>query len=144
MLAVRVLLRFRKSLDSEVVDLQDSKKNKGRKTMGETLDKTYKEAQGRGELTERIREKSKELFGYEINVRELRLIPYIHYVMTNEQKIDQNKVIKSELKILNKWEKAGYLTRDDTQWWNVRLKITKEFWDIMCEILYLSYVDVSY
>lgn len=44
--------------------------------------------QKRGQLTDRIREKSKELLGYEIDQVELRLMSYVQYQMTNEQRIN--------------------------------------------------------
>ena len=44
--------------------------------------------QGRGQLTERIKERSEELFGYEISTLELRLFPYLNHTMLNNQKVD--------------------------------------------------------
>ncbi len=35
--------------------------------------------QKRGQLTDRIKERSKELLGYEMDVKELRLMVYIQY-----------------------------------------------------------------
>jgi len=89
----------------------------------------------RGMLTDEIKSKSKELFGYEINTRELRLIPYIIYVMTNERYINIKKVNAEELTIIHKWMLVGHIygTLDN-------LYITKKFWDICNEILYFSYV----
>lgn len=93
--------------------------------------------QGRGQLTNRIKEKSKELLGYEINQKELRLMPYILFVMTDNQKIDPNKVNWDERMILRKWKDADYIEGGASG-----LSITKEFWDIICEIMFLGYVDL--
>ena len=93
--------------------------------------------QGRGSLTQRIIDKSKELLGYEISVRELRLMPYIQYVMTNEQRIDPNHISPEEREVLSKWRKAGYIDGGASG-----LSITKEFWDNICEIIFLGYVDL--
>lgn len=59
--------------------------------------------QKRGQLTDRIKEKSLELLGYEITQKELRLIPYLQYQMVNEQKIDPRKIDEEEREILSKW-----------------------------------------
>lgn len=93
--------------------------------------------QGRGQLTNRIKEKSKKLLGYEISQKELRLMPYILSVMTDNQKIDPNKVNWNERKILRKWKDADYIAGGASG-----LSITKEFWDIIYEIMFLGYVDL--
>ena len=94
--------------------------------------------QKRGQLTDRIKKKSKELFGYEINKTELRLMPYIQYVMTNNQKIDTNYINSEEREILSKWREAGYIEGGASG-----LKITEEFWNIICAIIMLGYVDID-
>ena len=91
---------------------------------------------GRGQLTEAVKAKSKELLGYEIGVTELRLMPYVQYVMMNEQRIDPNKCNGDDREILSKWRKAGHIEGGASG-----LAITREFWDILCEILFMSYVD---
>ena len=85
--------------------------------------------QGRGQLTDRIKKKSKKLFGYEINQTELRLLPYIQYIMTNEQRIDPNKVNTEERKILSKWRGKEWIEGGASG-----LRITEEFWRNICEI----------
>jgi len=99
--------------------------------------KTTVTKQGRGELTERVKAKSKELLGYEIDVRELRLMPYVQYTMMNSQKINPQHVNAEEREILSKWRKAGHIDGGATG-----LGITKEFWNIINEILFLGYVDL--
>ena len=94
--------------------------------------------QKRGQLTDRIKEKSKELLGYEITQIELRLMPYIQYQMTNEQKINPNNINTDEKKILQKWRNNQHIDGGASG-----LKISKHFWDIICEILFLGYVDVD-
>jgi hypothetical protein len=96
------------------------------------------EKQSRGQLTNRIKIKSRELLGYEIGVRELRMMPYIQYVMTNEQIIDPNRINKEEREILSKWRKAGHIEGGASG-----LGITEEFWNIICEIIRLGYVDID-
>jgi len=95
-------------------------------------------SQGRGQLTDRIKKKSKELLGYEIGVRELRLMPYIQYVMVNDQKLDPQKINQEEREILRKWKDAKHIEGGAAG-----LSITPEFWRIICEIIMLGYVDTD-
>lgn len=94
--------------------------------------------QGRGTLTQRIKDKSKELLGYEIDVRELRLMPYIQSVMVNEQRIDPQKINQEERDILKKWREAEHIEGGASG-----LQITEEFWNIICDIIRLGYVDID-
>jgi len=93
--------------------------------------------QGRGQLTQRIKERSKELLGYEIDVDELRLFPYIQYVMVNDQRIKPEHLNQDDRDILSKWRKAGHIEGGMGG-----LGITVEFWSIICEIVFLGYVDL--
>jgi hypothetical protein len=90
----------------------------------------------RGRITEEIKQKSKELLGYEISQQELRLMPYIQYVMTNQQMIDPNKISLEERIVLSAWRERGFIEGGASG-----LSITKEFWNALCEILWLGYVD---
>lgn len=94
--------------------------------------------QKRGQLTERIKQKSKELLGYQINQTELRLMTYIQYVMVNEQRISPSKINGEERGILRKWKDAGHIEGGASG-----LAITKEFWDIINELVFLGYVDLT-
>jgi len=92
----------------------------------------------RGMLTEEIKTRSKELLGYEIDTIELRLMPYILYVMMNEQRIDPRRINQEERDILSKWRKAGHIEGGASD-----LAITEEFWNIICEIAQMGYVDIE-
>ncbi len=76
--------------------------------------------------------------GYEINQTELRLMPYIQYTMVNTQKIDIRSINSEERKILTKWREKGYIEGGAGG-----LNITKEFWNIICRIIMLGYVDLD-
>lgn len=93
--------------------------------------------QYRGQLTERIKAKSMELLGYEMDVVELRLMPYIIYVMTNEQRIDPNRVNAAERDILKKWRDLKFIEGGASG-----LSISRKFYDILNEIIFLGYVDI--
>ena len=89
----------------------------------------------RGQLTEHIKMRSKELLGYDITRSELRLMPYIQYVMTNGQRIEPAKCNQEDRAILSKWREAGHIEGGASG-----LAITKEFWDIICALIWLGYV----
>lgn len=93
---------------------------------------------GRGQLTEEVKAKSKELLGYEINKVQLRLMPYLQWVVINNKIIEGQKVNNHEWNILEKWKTEGLII-DITS----RLKLSKRFWDAMSEILWMSYADTD-
>ncbi len=90
----------------------------------------------RGQVTDAIKEKAKELLGIEeISTAELRFMPYVHYVMSNDQRIDPRKITHEERKILSGWRAKGWVEGGASG-----LSITKEFWDALNEIVWLGYV----
>lgn len=93
----------------------------------------------RGALTEEIQDIAKRMIKREITIRELRLIPYIQFVMVNDQKLEPNKISQEEREILRKWKDAGFVEGGATG-----LSITKEFWDFMCEVLFEGYVKGAF
>lgn len=95
-------------------------------------------AQQRGQLTDAVKQKAKELLGYEISQTELRLMPYIQYTMVNNQRIDPNKINANEKAILSKWREAGYIEGGAAG-----LGITKDFWNIINEVIFMAYVDID-
>lgn len=110
------------------------------------METTTTEKQGRGQLTTKVKELSQLLLGYEMDVRELRLMPYIQYTLLNSQKLNPGSVNSEEKEILAKWLKMGYITSGITPKFgrpkmNEHLRVTKEFWGIISQILFVSYVD---
>ena len=93
---------------------------------------------GRGTLSKEVLEISKKVFGYEVTQRELRLLPYIGYLVLNDKNIDPNSINKEERAILTIWREKGYLTGGASN-----LKITKEFWDAMNQVLWVGYIAYS-
>jgi hypothetical protein len=92
----------------------------------------------RGELTDAIKAKAKELLGYEITQRELRTMPYIQYCVLNGQNIDPRKINAEERTILSDWRQKGFIEGGASD-----LAISKDFWDALHEILWISYVDIA-
>ena len=107
---------------------------------------TQIEQQLRGQLTERIKKKSLELFGYEISRTELRLLPYIQYTLVNSQKLSPGHLNKEEKEILSGYVKKGFIidgvSDSGRPMLGTTLKVTKKFWDSILEILWLGYVDL--
>ena len=92
----------------------------------------------RGQLTQQITDYTKEKMGYEINQTELRLMPYILYVMMNSQKIDPRRCNQDDREILAKWRKSDYIEGGASG-----LSISREFWEIICEVCFVGYVDME-
>lgn len=106
--------------------------------------------QKRGQLTQRIKDKSMELLGYEMSIIELRLLPYIQYVLTNSQRLDPNAINEADRQILSKYVDRGFIINGVTGKHGrpmiskgEKLKVTHEFWGIITEILWLGYVDLQ-
>jgi hypothetical protein len=98
------------------------------------------EYQGRGSVTERVKAKSIELLGYKITTEELRFMAYLQFCLMNEQSLDRTKMSDDEIGIFINWSKREWLySHGPTQ----KLRPRKDFWDAMCAILYLGYVDLS-
>ena len=89
----------------------------------------------RGQLTDEIQSLVKDFLGREITVRELRLYPYLDYVMKNEQKIDPNHINQEERDILKTLRQEGHIEGGASG-----LAMTKEFYDYINQVLWFSYV----
>ncbi len=84
----------------------------------------------RGVITEEIKEK------YNMTHDELRLIPYIHYLLVNHEPVDPQKINGEERKILQEWRDKGYITFSVFG----PLTISRRFWDTMNDFLWDCYV----
>lgn len=93
--------------------------------------------QRRGELTQRIKDKSMELMGREVSVKELRLMNSALYTMFNDQRIKPQQINQDERDILRLWKDAGYMEGGASG-----MAITREFYTILTELLWLGYVDL--
>ena len=89
---------------------------------------------GRGMLTTDINKIANIFIGRNISKTELRLIPYIQYVMCNERKINPVHINQEEREILQKWKEEKHIEGGASG-----LAITKNFWDFMCEVLFVAY-----
>lgn len=93
----------------------------------------------RGQLTDEIQKLAKGFLGREINVQELRLYPYLDYVMKNNQKIEPCRINKEERNILKQLKEENHIEGGASG-----LSMTKEFYDYINQVLWLSYVVNAY
>lgn len=95
---------------------------------------------GRGELTKEVQAKAKELFGYEIDMRGLRLIPYILYELANSgefgARIERIKINDDDRFWLRRWTDEKRI-----KWSAPWLTVTKEFYDAAYELQWMAYVN---
>ncbi len=89
----------------------------------------------RGGLTEKIQELAKDFLGREITTIELRLYPYLDYLMKNEQRIDPNRVNREDRDVLQKLRVAEHIEGGASG-----LSMTKEFYDYINQVLWFGYV----
>lgn len=89
----------------------------------------------RGVLTKEIQVKANDLLGREITVKELRLMPYLQYVMVNYRKFDNHRISMEEWQIIGKWRDAGLIAIVGNE-----VRITLEFWRIINELVFMAYV----
>ena len=88
----------------------------------------------RGKLTPELERVWRERTGRELTTEELRLTPYIQHVMLNDRKLDPAKISPGERAILQEWREAGFIGGGMTG-----LGMTREFWESICEILWIGY-----
>jgi len=93
----------------------------------------------RGQLTDKIQGFAKSFLGREITTGELRLYPYLDYVMKNEQKIEPRRVNQEDRDILRKLKEGNHIEGGASG-----LSMTKEFYDYINQVLWLGYVVDSY
>ena len=90
-----------------------------------------KDREFRGVLTEEIKNK----YGI-ASKEELRLIPYLQYLLVNQMPVDPRKVVKEERDVLSKWQQEGKITYSC----NHPCTCSKEFWSYINDVLYDTYV----
>ncbi len=89
----------------------------------------------RGILTEDIQKIAKAFLGREITTTELRLYPYLDYQMKNEQRVDPRRLNQEDRNILRILREERHIDGGASG-----LKMTKEFFDYINQVLWLGYV----
>lgn len=90
----------------------------------------------RGQLTDQLSTLLKTVTSHEITQQELRLMPYLQYLLLNGQRIDPHKITPLERQVLSDWRKRGWLEGGAGS----DLAITYEFWTIINLCLWHAYV----
>jgi hypothetical protein len=88
----------------------------------------------RGALTDEVKELSVQLLGYEMSVRELRLLPYLMSCLMGNTNVEPRKINSEERDILIKWGKCGYLSDPSSDF-----AVSSKFYDIMVALLKVGY-----
>lgn len=90
----------------------------------------------RGEVTPEVQELAVKLMGREITKTELRLMVHIDYCLKNFHEIDERRLNDEDDDVLYKWQQEEHC-------WVVAeiVTCTREFYNILQEILWLAYVD---
>jgi len=89
----------------------------------------------RGKLTDEIQGLAKNFLGREITTAELRLYPYLDYVMKNNQCIEPSRIIQADRDILKILKHERHIEGGASG-----LSMTKEFYDYINQVLWLGYV----
>ena len=90
----------------------------------------------RGMINSEVQEIAKKHLGRYLKGNiELRLLPYLDYVMKNEMKIDPRKINQEERDLLKELKQEGHIAGGACG-----LQMTKEFYDAIQQILWQAYV----
>lgn len=89
----------------------------------------------RGEFTPKIQAAMEGFFGRQTSRAEFRLLPYIQYVMVNEQRIEIDKINPEERAILSTLRSEGHIEGGASG-----LALTRDFWDFICNVVWMGYV----
>lgn len=89
----------------------------------------------RGQITPAIRAKMEAWLGRPTSQVEMRLYPYLLYVMVNNQKIDPTRINAEERAIFQQLKAAGHMEGGMSG-----LAMTREFWDFAQDIVWDAYV----
>lgn len=93
---------------------------------------------GRGKITDEIKAKAKELLGIEdLSTQELRLMPYVQFVMMNEQHTNRTKLSDGDAEILGRWQVKGWICGPH----HIDMGMSKEFWLAINELIWMAYVE---
>ena len=90
----------------------------------------------RGQLNSTVQDIAEKHLGRPLKSKtELRLLPYLDYLMKNEQKIDPRKINAEDRELLKGLKEEGHIEGG-----MCGLSMTKEFYDAIQQILWQAYV----
>lgn len=97
------------------------------------------EYQGRGMLTKRITDISFEKYGRVLTQTELRLFPYLVHCALNQERIQPSSINDVEREFIRSYKDQGLMEGGASS----PVRLTKEFWSFVSEVLWLGYVDLT-
>lgn len=90
----------------------------------------------RGMLNSKVQDIAEKYLGRPLkSTTELRLLPYLDFVMKNDQKLDPNKINSEERQLLSELRTEGHIEGGVSG-----LQMTKEFYMAVQEIIWQAYV----
>jgi len=93
----------------------------------------------RGVLTDELQKLAQDFLGRQITTTELRLYPYLDYVMKNNQRLDPQKCNDDDRRVLATLRQEGHISGGASG-----LSMTKEFYDYINQVLWYGYVVGAY
>lgn len=93
----------------------------------------------RGVLTSDVCKVSVERLGYEISMRELRLMPYLMLKLLDNEGFRREHINNEEREILKKWQKEGYISISRTMQYGKLVRCSTHFYDAISAILKVGY-----
>lgn len=96
----------------------------------------------RGHVTESAAEYYRDTFHRELTQDELRLMPYMQYVVMNEGLIERSKVNDKELRIITDLITMRLIATERVHGkvGAYRLGVTEKYWQGMCNVLAMTYL----
>lgn len=92
----------------------------------------------RGVVTPEVIERAKEFFPNGINTLQLRLMPYVSYIAQNNKTIELDRINLEEKSEIDEWVSKDWIVKPFE-----RIEIRKDFWDLMQDLIYISYVRIE-
>ena len=90
----------------------------------------------RGEFTQEVQDFMEDFLGRPATRAELRLLPYLHHVMLNNQMLDPAKINSEERAVMAKLRADGHIEGGASG-----MSVTREFWTFLNDVLWLAYVS---
>lgn len=93
----------------------------------------------RGMLTPAREEKIFEATGCRFRQAEIRLMPYLQYLVVNSMKLDPTRVSQKDRQIIAQFRSKGWLSGGASE----PVTVSRDFWDIMNECLWVCYAHLE-
>lgn len=89
-----------------------------------------------GKVTDNVARVSIDVLDYAVSQTELRLMPYIQYLVMNGESVDPRKVNDEERAVLATWKRNGWVAGGLSS----PIHVSHHFWTAMNAILFEGYI----